>query len=48
VKEPSLWVSIKSFKPKDGPPSADGGKNGDVDFKGQKLKNEKPTNGSAR
>jgi transposase len=38
------WASIKSFKPKDGPPSAGGGKNDAVDFKGQKLKND--THGS--
>lgn len=38
------WASIKSFKPKDGPPSAGGGKNDDVDFKGKKLANE--THGS--
>lgn len=37
------WASIKSFKPKDpedGPPSASGGKNDSVDFKGKKLSNE--------
>jgi transposase len=34
------WASIKSFKPKDGPPTTGGGKNGDADFKGQKLKND--------
>jgi transposase len=41
------WASIKSFKPKDpkdGPPSAGGGKNDSVDFKGKKLSNE--THGS--
>jgi len=38
------WASIKSFKPKDGPPSAGGGRNDAVDFKGQKLTNE--THGS--
>jgi IS5 family transposase len=38
------WASIKSFKPKDGPPSAGGGKNYSVDFKGKKLSNE--THGS--
>jgi transposase len=34
------WASVKSFKPKDGPPSAGGGKNKTVDFKGKKLKND--------
>ena len=34
------WASIKSFKPKDGPPSTGGGKNETVDFKGKKLKND--------
>lgn len=34
------WASIKSFKPKDGPPSAGGGKNVDADFRGKKLKND--------
>lgn len=34
------WASIKSFKPKDGPPSVGGGKNETVDFKGKKLKND--------
>ncbi|MBW4056840.1 MAG: IS5 family transposase [Proteobacteria bacterium] len=34
------WASIKSFKPKDGPPSAGGSKNDTVDFKGHKLKND--------
>ena len=38
------WASIKSFKPKDGPPSAGGGRNDAVDFKGQKLTND--THGS--
>ncbi|MRR56579.1 MAG: IS5 family transposase [Deltaproteobacteria bacterium] len=38
------WASIKSFKPKDGPPSAGGGRNSTVDFKGQKLAND--THGS--
>jgi transposase len=38
------WASIKSFKPKDGPPSAGGGRNDSVDFKGQKLTND--THGS--
>ncbi len=35
---------MKSFKPKDGdgdePPAAGGGRNGEVDFKGQKRSNE--------
>lgn len=34
------WASIKSFKPKDGPLSAGGGKNESVDFKGKQLKND--------
>jgi transposase len=34
------WASIKSFKPKDDPPSSCGGKNETVDFKGKKLKND--------
>lgn len=39
------WASVKSFKPKDGPPSAGGGgRNETVDFKGKKLKND--THGS--
>jgi len=38
------WASVKSFKPKDGPPSAGGGKNESVDFKGKKLAND--THGS--
>ena len=38
------WASIKSFKPKDEPPSTGGGKNESVDFKGQKLAND--THGS--
>jgi transposase len=39
------WASVKSFKPKDGPPSTGGGgKNPSVDFKGKKLKND--THGS--
>ena len=38
------WASIKSFKPKDGPPSVGGGKNDTVDFKGKKLAND--THGS--
>jgi len=40
------WASVKSFKPKDGPPSTGGGggKNDTVDFRGQKLTND--THGS--
>lgn len=38
------WASVKSFKPKDGPPSTGGGKNDNVDFKGKKLTND--THGS--
>jgi IS5 family transposase len=38
------WASIKSFKPKDGPPSAGGGRNDTVDFKGKKFAND--THGS--
>ncbi len=39
------WASIKSFKPKDGPPpTGGGGRNDDVDFKGKKLTND--THGS--
>ena len=38
------WASIKSFKPKDGPPPTGGGKNDAVDFKGKKLTND--THGS--
>src|SRR5271170_148918 len=39
------WASMKSFKPKttdadDAPPPASGGRNADVDFKGQKRSNE--------
>jgi transposase len=39
------WASMKSFKPKappagDGPPPASGGRNVEVDFKGQKRTNE--------
>jgi transposase len=37
------WASMKSFRPKDGsdePPTADGGRNGEVDFHGQKRSNE--------
>jgi transposase len=36
------WASLKSFKPKSGgeqPPSADGGRNEDVDFRGAKRSN---------
>lgn len=38
------WASIKSFKPKDRPPSVGGGKNDSVHFKGKKLSND--THGS--
>lgn len=38
------WASIKSFKPKDGPPSAGGGRNDAADFRGEKLSND--THGS--
>jgi len=43
------WASMKSFKPKagnggDAPPPASGGRNADVDFKGQKRSND--THGS--
>jgi transposase len=37
------WASMKSFRPKDGgggDPPAGGGRNGEVDFKGQKRSNE--------
>jgi transposase len=38
------WASMKSFKPKDGgkddPPPPSGGRNGEVDFKGQKRSNQ--------
>ena len=37
------WASMKSFKPRDGsdgPPPASGGRNAEVDFKGQKRSNE--------
>ena len=37
------WASMKSFRPKDGsdePPTADGGRNREVDFHGQKRSNE--------
>jgi hypothetical protein len=34
------WASIKSFKPKDGPSSAGGGRNDVVDFKGERLSND--------
>lgn len=33
------WASLKSFKPKDGPPS-DGGSGGMVDFRGQRRSND--------
>jgi len=34
------WASLKSFKPKDGPPSAGGGSDGMVDFRGQRRTND--------
>jgi transposase len=34
------WASHKSFKPKDGPPSAGGGADGMVDFRGQRRSND--------
>jgi IS5 family transposase len=34
------WASQKSFKPKDGPPSAGGGADGMVDFRGQRRSND--------
>jgi len=37
------WASIKSFRPKDGsddPPTADGGRNREADFHGQKRSNQ--------
>ena len=34
------WASPKSFKPKDGPPSAGGGSDGMVDFRGQRRSND--------
>lgn len=34
------WASVKSFRPKDGPPSAGGGCNDNVDFRGQTLSND--------
>jgi len=33
------WASLKSFKPKDGPPSDGGGSDGMVDFRGQRRTN---------
>lgn len=33
------WASIKSFRPKDGPPQGPIGRNEEVDFRGQKLSN---------
>jgi transposase len=39
------WASVKSFKPKDGPPSTGGGgRNETIDFRGKKLTND--THGS--
>jgi IS5 family transposase len=37
------WASQKSFKPKDGPPSAGGGADGMVDFRGQRRSNDTHT-----
>ena len=35
------WASVKSFRPKDGdPPSGDGGRNPEVDFRGQRRRND--------
>jgi len=34
------WASQKSFKPKDGPPSAGGGSEGMVDFRGERRSND--------
>ena len=34
------WASAKSFKPKDGPPSAGDGSDGMVDFRGQRRSND--------
>ena len=34
------WASMKSFKPKDGPPSAGDGSGGMVDFRGQRRTND--------
>ena len=37
------WASMKNFRPKDGsdePPTADGGRNCEADFHGQKRSNE--------
>ena len=34
------WASLKSFKPKDGPPSAGDGPGGMVDFRGQRRSND--------
>ena len=34
------WASLKSFKPKDGPPSAGDGSGGMVDFRGQRRSND--------
>lgn len=33
------WASIKSFRPKDGPPNGPVGRNEEADFRGQKLSN---------
>jgi transposase len=45
------WASIKSFRPKDGPPQGPIGRNDEVDFHGQKLSNathESVTDSDAR
>ncbi len=34
------WASLKSFRPKDDPPSSPKGRNQDVDYRGQKRKND--------
>jgi transposase len=34
------WASVKSFQPKDGPPKSGGGRNGEVDFHGEKRTND--------
>ncbi len=34
------WASLKSFRPKDGPPTSPKGRNNEVDYRGQKRKND--------